>query len=50
MSKGSPVNSASAVANDLFDQFISASNLKGVVTTFRKICHELGKLNIYFSQ
>lgn len=43
MSTKSPVNSASAIANDLFDQFIAASNLKGVLTTFRKIRHELGE-------
>lgn len=38
----SPV-SVSASANDLFDQFMSASTLKGVVTTFRRICQLLGE-------
>ena len=33
--------SASAAANDLFDQFMSASTLKSVVTTFRRICQLL---------
>ena len=32
-----------ATANDLFDQFMSANTLKGVVTNFRRICQLLGE-------
>jgi len=28
---------------ELFDQFVAASNLKSVLTSFRRICHLLGK-------